>query len=158
MTLENDISCLKSNIPVLRTLPAARLKLVALMGERLHYPAGAVLIEEGVRPDAVVFVLAGEVALTGVDETGESHTLVLEAGGIVGDVPLLAGHGFLGTVSAKSDVEVLRLPKDLFLELLNTIPEFAVALARDLASRLYRLAAHMLHVDRDIRAGARHGV
>ena len=55
------------------------------------------------------------------------------------------GQPYVGEVTAKSAVDALRLPKDLFFELLETIPDFSVALSRDLASRLYRLAGHVLH-------------
>ena len=42
-------------------------------------------------------------------------------------------------------MSALRLPKDLFFELLETIPDFSLALSRDLAARLYRLADFTLH-------------
>ena len=61
-------------------------------------------------------------------------------GSLFGDVPILCDQSYIGEVAAKTDLVVLRLPKDLFFELLETIPDFSIALSRDLASRLYRLA------------------
>ena len=50
----------------------------------------------------------------------------------------------VGRITAKTDVSMLRLPRELFFELLDGVPEFAVALSRDLATRLYRLAGAVL--------------
>lgn len=144
MTLEHDISCLKS-IPLFRGLPPARLKLLTLMSERLHFDAGTVLIQEGERPDGVYIVLEGEVEISHHLSDGGRRSLHLETGSILGDVPLLCGQGYVGAVAAKTDLRVLRLPRELFFELLDTIPEFSAALSRDLASRLYRLTDAVLH-------------
>lgn len=144
MTLESDLACLR-RIPVFKTLPPPRLKLVALMGERLHFDAGARIIAEGESPDGVYFILDGELLLSHAPSDGRAKSFLFETGAIFGDVPMLCGQPFVGTATAKSDVSVLRLPRDLFFELLETIPDFAIALSRDLASRLYRLADSVLH-------------
>lgn len=144
MTLEHDIRCLKS-IALFRDLPPARLKLLTLMSEKLQFDAGTVLIEERQRPDGVFIVLEGEVEISHELPDGRRRSLHLETGSVLGDVPLLCGQGYVGQVAAKTDLKVLRLPRELFFELLDTIPEFSVALSRDLASRLYRLADAVLH-------------
>ena len=46
MTLEADLACLRQ-LPLFRALPPHRLKLVALMGEKLHFDAGTQIIAEG---------------------------------------------------------------------------------------------------------------
>jgi len=144
MTLESDIGCLKS-IPLFRSLPGPRLKLLALMGERLHFPAGTVITEEGVRPEEVYCVLEGEVELSH-DAPGERpKTFRLASGSLIGDVPMLCNQTSGARSTAKTDVVALRLPRALFFELLDNIPEFSVALSRDLAGRLYRLADSVLH-------------
>lgn len=144
MTIEADIACLRK-LPLFRALPGPRLKLVALMAERLHFDAGTQIIEEGERPEGVYFILGGEVELSHERTDGRVKRFVFETGSIFGDVPMLCGQPYVGEVRAKSDVSALRLPKDLFFELLETIPDFNMALSRDLASRLYRLADFVLH-------------
>jgi CRP-like cAMP-binding protein len=144
MTLETDIGCLK-RLPLFHTLPGPRLKLVALMGEKLRFEAGTRIIAEGEEPEGVYVVLEGEVEISHERNGGRSKRFLLTTGSIIGDVPILCGQGYVGEVRAKSDVMTLRLPKDLFFELLETIPDFSLALSRDLASRLYRLADFVLH-------------
>jgi CRP-like cAMP-binding protein len=144
MTLETDIAGLRE-FPLFRALPGPRLKLVALMGDKLHFEPGTRIIREGDRPDGVYFILGGAVELAHVRSDGTTKLFVFEAGSIFGDVPMLCGRPYVGEVVAQTDVSALRLPQDLFFELLETIPDFSVALARDLASRLYRLADFVLH-------------
>lgn len=147
MTLETDIACLRQ-LPLFRSLPSPRLKLVALMGERLNFDAGTQIIAEGERPEGVYFILEGEVELSHERADGYSKRFLFESGSIIGDVPMLTGQTYVGQVTAKSDVSALRLPKDLFFELLETVPDFSLALTRDLASRLYRLADFVLHSEK----------
>lgn len=144
MTLEADIASL-GRLPLFRSLPPPRLKLVALMGEKLHFAAGEQIIEEGDKPEGVYVVLQGEVEISHESPEGNGPRLQLNSGSLIGDVPLLCGQSYVGAVTAKSAVSALRLPKDLFFELLETIPDFSLALSRDLASRLYRLADFTLH-------------
>lgn len=144
MTLETDIGCLRQ-LPLFRTLPAPRLKLVALMGEKLHFEAGVQLVAEGETPEAVHLIMDGEVELLHPAPDGGGKRFLFESGSILGDVPILAGQPYVGEVRAKTDVTALRLPKDLFFELLQTVPEFSLAVSRHLAARLYRLADFVLH-------------
>ncbi|HEV7257990.1 MAG TPA: cyclic nucleotide-binding domain-containing protein [Bosea sp. (in: a-proteobacteria)] len=144
MTLEADIASL-GRLPLFRSLPPPRLKLVALMAEKLHFAAGERIIDEGDKPEGVYVVLQGEVEISHEDPEHRGPRLPLAPGSLIGDVPLLCGQSFVGAVTAKSAVSALRLPKDLFFELLETIPDFSLALSRDLASRLYRLADFTLH-------------
>lgn len=144
MTLETDLGCLK-RLPLFDSLPAPRLKLVALMGEKLSFPAGEQIIAAGDEPENVYIVMEGEVVIGHGGAEGEGRRFLMATGSIIGDVPMLCGQNYVGAVTAKTDVVALRLPKDLFFELLESIPDFGLALSRDLASRLYRLANYVLN-------------
>lgn len=143
MSLENDIGCLRG-LPLFQDMPASRLKLVALMGERLQFEPGAVLISPQERLAGVYVIMEGEVEISQPREGGEERRFVKDIGSLTGDVALLSGKPFIATVSAKSHVLALRIPKDLFFELLQTVPEFSLAVCRDLADRVHRLASVLL--------------
>lgn len=149
MTLETDMGCLKA-LPLFKDMPASRLKLVALMGERLSFPAGAALVRDAERPDGVYVILEGDVEFAQNHADGTGRRFQKEAGSIIGDVSLLSGQRFLGKVSAKTEVLALRIPRDLFFELLQTVPEFSLAICRDLASRVARLANVLLREDEPV--------
>ncbi len=144
MSLETDIGCL-SCMPLFQGMPASRLKLVALMGERLQFEPGDVLISPQEKLTGVYVILEGEVEISQPRENGEERRFVKDTGSITGDVSLLSGKPFSTTISAKSRVLALRIPKDLFFELLQTVPEFSLAVCRDLADRVHRLASVLLH-------------
>lgn len=143
MTLENDIGCLRA-LPLFRNMPPSRLKLVALMGERLSFEPGATILDGSDRSEGVYFVLEGEVEFSQRRDSGEGRRFQRDTGSIIGDVSLLSGQRFIGKVSAKTAVSALRIPKDLFFELLETVPEFSLAVCRDLAFRVHRLASVLL--------------
>lgn len=144
MSLENDIGCLRG-LPLFRDMPASRLKLVALMGERLLFEPGAILIHPQEKLAGVYVIMEGEVEIAHLGDNGDERRFVKDAGSITGDVSLLSGKPFSTTISAKSRVLALRIPKDLFFELLQTVPEFSLAVCRDLADRVHRLASVLLH-------------
>lgn len=143
MTLETDLVCLKA-LPLFQGMPAPRLKLLALMGEKLNFAPGEALIDPGDRSEGVFVILSGEVEFAGPRGSGEAVRFQKDTGSIIGDVSLLSGHRFLGTVTAKTAVSALRIPKDLFFELLQTVPEFGLAVCRDLAGRVHRLVSTVL--------------
>jgi CRP-like cAMP-binding protein len=143
MTLETDIACLRE-LPLFRELPSSRLKLVALMGERLRFPAGSIIVSDQEQLDGVYVILQGEVEFSQRRDDGGGRRFQKEAGSIIGDVSLLSGKQFLGRVSAGTDILALRIPKDLFFEMLQTVPEFSLAVSRDLADRVARLANALL--------------
>lgn len=144
MSLETDLGCLRC-LPLFQDMPASRLKLVALMGERLQFEPGAVLINPQERLDGVYVIMEGEVEISHLGENGDERRFVKDTGSITGDVSLLSGKPFSTTIRAKSRVLALRIPKDLFFELLQTVPEFSLAVCRDLADRVHRLASVLLH-------------
>ena len=90
MTLEADISSL-GRLPLFRSLPPPRLKLVALMGEKLHFDAGTQIIEEGEKPEGVYVVLQGRGRISHESADGHGPRLQLNSGSIIGDVRCCAG-------------------------------------------------------------------
>jgi len=140
MSLETDLGCLRG-MPLFQGMPASRLKLVALMGERLQFEPGDILISPQEKLAGVYVIMEGEVEILQPRENGEERAFVKDTGSITGDVALLSGKPFSVTIRAKSQVLALRIPKDLFFELLHTVPEFSLAVCRDLADRGHRLAS-----------------
>jgi CRP/FNR family transcriptional regulator, cyclic AMP receptor protein len=143
MSIECDTTSLK-NLPIFNGLDAKRLKLVAMMAERLHYTPGQKIANQGDLPNTIFIILSGEIELSRTMPCGEMHALSLGTGSLFGDVPMLCDKSYLGNVTATTDVVVLGVGKDLFFELLQSVPEFAVALCRDLASRLYQLVSRTI--------------
>lgn len=142
MTIECDTTSLQ-NLRIFNKVDAKRLRLVAMMAERLHYKAGERLASEGDFPETIYIVVSGEIELSRSTPCGHLYALSLGAGTLLGDVPMLCQKPYIANATAKTQVVALSLGKDLFFELLAGVPDFAVAVSRDIASRLYHVTTRL---------------
>lgn len=100
-------------------------------------PAGAALFRQGDPGDALFFVVDG--ALDVFVRRGDGTRMRLdrlESGAVVGEMALLTQAPRSADVLAHTDVSLLRLAKDGYLELVAAHPSATVVLSRALASRL----------------------
>ena len=146
MTLENDLRCLKE-IRMFQGIEPARLKLIALTSERVEYAAGDRILRQGEKCQAVYFILSGEIDISRDTAGNRFHALSLEAGAFFGAAAILNNAPYPGDVTATTDVVALKLSSELFFELMQSVPEFALAVARDLAARIYSITARVFEAD-----------
>lgn len=106
-------------------------QLASLAAER-SLAAGDVLVAQGEHADALFLIARGRVRVV-VDGVEVARRT---AGDCIGEVSLFDGRPRSATVSAESDVVVLRLDAELFDELLASEPSVAEGVAGVLASRL----------------------
>lgn len=138
--LNAEISAL-SQVPIFSEMEASQLKLLAFTSERLAYDKGDNLFLQGDPGTAAYVILDGSVEIIigeGDEERVVSH---LEQNELVGDMALLSTKPRSATVRAATDVTVLELKKELFLELLESSPHVAAHIARVMSDRLYNITA-----------------
>ncbi len=120
-----------SDVPLFAGLSEESLALVAAGGVT-DVPAGQVLAQAGDVGEGMFVVLDGAVVV----ERGELH-LDIGRGDFFGDLALLVPDSpRIARVRAKSDAQVLAVPRDTFDRLLETEPSFARAMLREMAARL----------------------
>jgi CRP/FNR family cyclic AMP-dependent transcriptional regulator len=100
-------------------------------GERLSFPAGTTIFENGDRGDAMFVIAAGEAR---VDVGGRFH--VLKPGDFFGEMALLAPGPRMATVKAESDVEAIKIAADSFQAFLLEHPAVSVSMMKQLVLRL----------------------
>ncbi|MBO89190.1 MAG: hypothetical protein CMP14_06675 [Rickettsiales bacterium] len=140
--LNAEISAL-GQVPLFTEMDASRLKLLAFTSERLTYSKGEDLFHQGDTGNAAYVILEGAVDIIvgeGDEEIIVSH---LDQNELVGDMALLSTKPRSATVRAHSDVTVLELKKEMFLELLEGSPHFAAHIARVMSDRLYNMTAQI---------------
>ena len=140
--LNAEISAL-GQVPLFSEMDASRLKLLAFTSERLTYSKGEDIFNQGDTGNAAYVILEGAVDIIvgeGDEEIIVSH---LDKNELVGDMALLSTKPRSATVRAHSDVTVLELKKELFLELLEGSPQFAAHIARVMSDRLYNMTAQI---------------
>jgi CRP-like cAMP-binding protein len=120
-----------SDVPLFAGLSEESLALVAAGGVT-DVPAGQVLAQAGDVGEGMFVVLDGTVVV----ERGELH-LDIGRGDFFGDLALLVPDSpRIARVRAKSDAQVLAVPRGTFDRLLETEPSFARAMLREMAGRL----------------------
>jgi CRP-like cAMP-binding protein len=120
-----------SDVPLFAGLSEESLALVAAGGVT-DVPAGQVLAQAGDVGEGMFVVLDGTVVV----ERGELH-LDIGRGDFFGDLALLVPDSpRIARVRAKSDAQVLAVPRGTFDRLLETEPSFARAMLREMAARL----------------------
>jgi glutaminase len=122
----------------LRTLPPLAgmspegLARVAACAAELEADAGQVLALQDDPGSGMYLIREGSVAVE-----LRSGTLELGAGDFFGELALLVEDGSrVARVRATSPVRCISIPREDFLELVESEPSFAVALLRELARRL----------------------
>jgi small-conductance mechanosensitive channel/CRP-like cAMP-binding protein len=122
-------------IDVFRPLTDDELKAAVASFKQLHYAAGERIIEEGEPGDSFFVVDHGEVEVA-KRLSGKTRTLArLVEGQFFGEMALLTGEVRSASVVAATDVDVFRLDKAGFENILGGNPSIAVDISTILAER-----------------------
>lgn len=130
-----EMKCLQS-MPMFRDVSMAKLKLLALAGERLVFEASQDIVKQGAVADAVYIVLDGQVELLKVAEDAVVPLARLGEGYIVGDAAVILGAPYPITVVAVTQATLLKVGDKVFMELIREVPQLSMAMMQDLARRL----------------------
>jgi CRP/FNR family cyclic AMP-dependent transcriptional regulator len=134
VTLHAECQTLQQ-VPMFRGIPPAKLKLLAFAAERVCCEKREIVFAEGDASGAVYIVVEGAV-----DVLHDGVRLArLGCGAIFGELGVLCGRPRTHTVEAATDSSLLRIERDVFFDLLEQIPQLAVALSRELGQRLDRM-------------------
>lgn len=109
-------------------------KLVAKF-HPVHIEAGRYLFREGDPADDLYVIVSGRLEVL-VEDPEPLLIRTLGAGAAVGELAILAESTRSASVRARRDSELLRVSRDEFTEILNTDPQLAIPLARQLSRQL----------------------
>lgn len=125
MALKDDIALL-SRVPLFSELTDEQLRLLAFGAERRRVPAGQTLFREGAPGDCAFAVAAGAIELT-VAKAGGNQRRLGEAGpaSLLGEMAMISPTERKFTAVAKEASEVIRIPRPLFIRMLEEYPALA---------------------------------
>jgi len=132
--------------PFLRFVPEEQRAKLCAMFSRERFEFGDLIVREGDAADAFYFLASGRARVVKKTDRGEELVLAsLRPGSEFGDSALLDGGVRTASVRCSTSVEVLRLGRDDFLELLGHHPELRTYLEmtarfRDLHGFLYEFS------------------
>ena len=148
MSLNEEMQLLKE-IPLFAEIDESKLKLIAFTSQRLHYHPGEQALVEGDQTDSIYVIISGEAEV--VINTADGPLTVAAIGkfGIFGEIGVLCDVPRTASILAYSELEVLRIEKAFFLQLLADFPTVARVIMNELGMRLARALKIISAVPRD---------
>ena len=134
MALEDDIAFL-AEVPTFALLGRQALRILAIGAEARKIPSGAVLFYAGDLADCGYVVQDGSFLLEG-DRPGRNDESHVGPGGLLGELALITDTVRTETATAQEESVVIRIPRGLFLKMLEGYPEAARSLRDAMAARL----------------------
>lgn len=125
------------DIPKFQGLASEIQQALAASAVRRSFNGGQVIYIEGEPAEAVYILEAGWVKATRMTVEGREQAMMfLRPVDVFGDIAVLTGTAYPGTVTALEDVVVWAIPASTILDLIQRQPAFALAVIRHLGGRV----------------------
>jgi CRP/FNR family transcriptional regulator/CRP/FNR family cyclic AMP-dependent transcriptional regulator len=131
-----DISFLRQ-VPLFEGLEEQERVAIAKTTITRSFPKDSMIILAEEEGDALFIIQTGQVKVTLLSEDGREVILsLLGPGSVFGELSLLDGKPRSANVVATEDTQLIMLRRSDFLQLVYRVPQIAIALLAELASRL----------------------
>jgi CRP-like cAMP-binding protein len=134
MSIEDDIAFLE-RVPTLSLLGREALRILAIGAESRYVNDGDVLFREGDVVDAGYVVQEGSFVLVSRDTRIQAKPITIGPGVLLGELALLTETAQPATATATEPSAVIRIPRKLFLRMLEGYPDAARRLRDVIALR-----------------------
>lgn len=142
MSLEQEVELIR-RFPIFSKIQPAMQKLLCFSSERLTYEAGQVMFRAGDAADAAYVIIDGGVDITVPTSTGAILVNQLKQNDIIGEIAIFGDVPRTATATATTQVEALRISKDMFVNVIRENPDAALELIKILAGRLANTTAQL---------------
>ncbi len=149
MSLTEEVELLRS-IPLFQNIEPSKLKLLAFTSERLTFAPDQTICQQGDIGDAAYVIVNGEAKVMIDTPQGPLQVATMGKNDFVGEIAILCDVPRTASVIATSELETLKITKDLFFRLVTEFPTMAVEIMRDLASRLEQTNVQVAEANRKI--------
>lgn len=137
--LDYSQSMILDTIPIFQVLLPQEKAKVAASFEQVSYQMGDTIVQAGERGDAFYLVIAGKVRMIGTEPNGNEINLgLMESGSHFGQEALLNEDLQELTLRASTQLELLRLSRSMFMQLIDAHPELKGYLLEQLADESMR--------------------
>jgi CRP-like cAMP-binding protein len=145
MTIEDDIAFLE-RVPSFAILGRDALRILAIGAESRYVHGGEVLFTVGDPADAGYVIQDGSFTLKTDNTESSSGEMTVAKGALLGELALLTETTRPVTATAAEPSTVIRVPRSLFLKMLEGFPDAARRLRDHIASRTNQAAKDMIDV------------
>ena len=150
MTIEDDIAFFQ-RVPTLSMLERDALRILAIGAESLYVHGGAVLFHTGEAADCAFVVQEGSFNLTA--KSASEEPTVVGPGTLIGELALFSETRRPATATATEPSTVMRIPRNLFLKMLEGYPDAAVRMREALVARANETAREFAKVRAGLAGG-----
>jgi CRP-like cAMP-binding protein len=154
MTIEDDISFFE-RVPTLSTLGRQALRILAIGAETRYIHGGEVLFNAGEEADGAFVIQEGRFALSA--DASDGGAVTVGPGTLLGEIALFTETRRPTTATALEPSTVLRIPRPLFIKMLDSFPDAAQKLREILAGRLDQSTREITNVRSALDAHNRSG-
>jgi CRP-like cAMP-binding protein len=144
VSIEDDIAFLES-VPALALLGRDALRILAIGAESRYVHDGAVLFFEGEAADAAFVVQEGSFDLV-ADGNRAIAPSAVGPRALIGELALLCETKRPVTATAREPSSVVRIPRQLFLKMLEGYPDAAQRLREVITTRIEQSARELAGV------------
>jgi CRP-like cAMP-binding protein len=141
MSIEDDIEFFE-RVPTLALLGREALRILAIGAESRYLNGGDVLCHQGDAIEAGYVVLEGSFQLTRAGDS-DATMRTAEAGAVIAENALLVDCQAAFTATAREAATVIRIPRTLFVRMLEGYPEAAARLRDSLLAQTEQTAREM---------------
>jgi CRP-like cAMP-binding protein len=145
VSIEDDVAFLEK-VPTFAVLGRPALRILAIGAETRNIGSGEVLFRAGDPADAGFVIQEGSFSLTADSAPGDQQTKVATRGALLSEYALFTSTKRTTTAIALAPAVVLRIPRSLFLKMLEGFPEAAVQLRAYFAARLDRTSRELANM------------
>jgi CRP-like cAMP-binding protein len=142
MSIEDDIAFLE-RVPTLAVLGREALRILAIGADNRYVHDGVALFKEGEPADAAYVVQEGSFELATDGKSGRS---TVGMGALIGELALITETARSATASAREPSTVIRIPRSLFLKMLEGYPDAARRFRGAIAGRVNETARELARV------------
>jgi CRP-like cAMP-binding protein len=134
MTIEDDIAFFE-RVPTLGLLGRDALRILAIGADSRYVHGGEVLFATGDEADAAFVIQEGSFSMASGLAADDDGPMVVGRGSLIGELALLIDSKRPATATALEPSTVLRIPRTLFLKVLDGFPDVARKLREIIARR-----------------------
>jgi CRP-like cAMP-binding protein len=141
MSIEDDVVLLEQ-VPTLRLLGVEALRVLAIGSEQQQFARGSILFRAGEEADAGYVVQEGGFRIH-VEDCADRE-VIAGRGALIGELALIVPMPRPATAIALEYSMVIRIPRHLFLRVLDSDPSAARRLRDELANRTRQTTSDIL--------------
>ena len=154
MSIDDDIVFLEG-VPTLAVLGREPLRIIAIGAESRYVHDGDILFHEGEVADAAYVVQEGSFELASQHSRIHADPMMVGPGALIGEIALLTETVRPATATAVEPAAVMRIPRKLFLKMLEGYPDAARRMRDAVAARVNQTAGEFARVRSVLTGGPR---